>query len=233
MLLYVYCRKHLSSVSHRQSVEKLAAQRAAAAVAAREAAAAESMFMCMSDEALQQKKAQFAAVFTILGAGRPMLAYEEIQPLMKFLQTPHVHSMHRSDNAGWEIAESLAAVVRDEQKKVLASAQFLSISMDESTDVSSKGQMCCHVYYMDTTSWQRVSMFMGLGRVEGGPSAENLHKVVRVTLAKHTGLSAQQLAHRVVMAASDGCNVMMGEHNGVLINSCDHHISVLCIMPVM
>jgi hypothetical protein len=51
-----------------------------------------------------RKRQQMAVIFHLLQQGQPMLEYEAIFPLLRFLQIPKLPLRHWSDNSGWTMA---------------------------------------------------------------------------------------------------------------------------------
>jgi hypothetical protein len=52
-----------------------------------------------------RKVVQFAIVLHLLQQGRPMLKYEVVKSLFKFMQVPKNNKKHESDNSSWTMAK--------------------------------------------------------------------------------------------------------------------------------
>lgn len=144
-----------------------------------------------------------------------MTGYEGKQRLFQRLLGPACPSMHWGDNAGWEIADAQAAVVKAAVVKRFKAAKFMSVSLDEGTSVDNKAVMSVHGYII-SADWLREPFFLQLAGVRGAPDAANLTGVLLTVLRSQTGLTDQQLARAVVGIGCDGASVLQGKHNGVV-----------------
>jgi len=168
----------------------------------------------MRDLQYAQKAVQLRTVFHTLSHGRPMVAYEQQRELNEENGLPNLAAMHWSDNAGWDIAESLDLVVQSKAVEFILNARFLSFSLDESTDVSHQSRMVLHIYAL--RDWQRIPVFVGLPRVLGSPDAANLTDLAINTLKDRLKMTDQHLSSKTVMVACDGASVLQGRVNGLV-----------------
>jgi hypothetical protein len=142
-----------------------------------------------------------------------MVAYESSMKLQKFLGTPNLSAMHKGDDAGWGIAESLHVQVTDALRCWLEKQEYISVSLDEATD-NSRMQWCCmHVYGVSST-WERESRLLGFKQVIGSATAENITSIGLKALCSL--MSPEKAMRMLVMIACDGASVMQGDKSGVV-----------------
>lgn len=121
----------------------------------------------------------------------------------------------------------------------LTTSKF-SILTDESTDISSTKSSCILVRYFDGQQNKVISAFWDLRQVyanDGSVTSANAEHLYTGIITSLTEKSI--LLDNVIGFASDGCNVMMGEHNsvasrfrenfnGIFILKCVCHSLALC-----
>ncbi|KAF5833715.1 hypothetical protein DUNSADRAFT_9913 [Dunaliella salina] len=169
-------------------------------------------------EQMRQKLVQFAMVLHLLQHQRPMLAYEQLMELHRFLYemqlTNSMPMKHWSPTSGWKIARFLAAEVQDELRRRIQRAPFIGISLDEASAIGHTAWLSMHTYIVDKGA--REPYFLGVMEITGAPNAVNLAAVVIKALIDIGGLSLQQIGSKLVGIAADGASVMAGELSGVL-----------------
>jgi hypothetical protein len=60
-----------------------------------------------SGKAMEDKRIQFAYVFSLLSKIKPITSYEDFQPLFEFLKNKSNPKKHWFDGVGWEIVEHI------------------------------------------------------------------------------------------------------------------------------
>jgi len=93
-----------------------------------------------------------------------MLEYEACQSLFKFLLLLGLPKLHWSDNASWEIADAMFKQVAKQNRVVMQSSKFLSMSCDEVTTIDNQSWISIPVYYV--SEWCRIPLLIGLEQVD-------------------------------------------------------------------
>ena len=119
---------------------------------------------------------------------------------------------HRSSYSTWEFIHSLNAVIEDEDIRLLKSACFFSLLLDESNDISTTKFLMIYVQYVNKRNGTLDQKYItNIPLIEcdaiGISSA-----VVNFFETKNVPLS------KVVMLTTDGAAVMLGCNNGVHIH---------------
>jgi hypothetical protein len=83
----------------------------------------------------QHKLVQFHLVYWILSQSHPMTDFEAFRELFVQLAVPMCPKKHWSASSGWDMADSMAAILANHTKKILAEARFYAISANEVTTV--------------------------------------------------------------------------------------------------
>ncbi len=91
------------------------------------------------------KFVEFATIFNLLSKGKPMINYEDFQPLYQFLKfrTNPTNLKHLSNGANWEITNYIQNQVLKATKLVVQNSNFIFLIYDE-------------VITMDNASWANV-----------------------------------------------------------------------------
>ncbi|KAG2497552.1 hypothetical protein HYH03_004299 [Edaphochlamys debaryana] len=129
-------------------------------------------------------------------------------------KVPDIPDWHWTDDSGWLLAESLNDALVVELQARVKRSEFISISLDDSTDISNKSFLAVHVYFMN--GWEREAVFVDLAELREAPDAAYLSRILLSTLRSRLGLSARELASKTVGIGADGAGVMSGERTGVL-----------------
>ncbi len=90
---------------------------------------------------MEDKRIQFAYVFSLLSKIKPITSYEDFQPLFEFLKNKSNPKKHWFDGVGWEIVEHIEWNSKD--KFVIHNSNFIFLTCDEMTT-------------MDNISWANV-----------------------------------------------------------------------------
>ena len=198
--------------------------------------------LVMYDEAASQimkagfarKEMQFRAVFTTLKLASPMSDYPE------WMDTIGAHSsigtiaprQHGKYDAGWEIADSMSAVLLNRLRELVRKCEFFSVSVDASTAKN-------HQDYFDVEArfWCGGKLyleFVSMIALKQKTSAAGQRDVLLEALTGVDGLnlSTQELAEKLVAIAADGCNTMQGHRGGLLTlmeDKAPHILKISCI----
>lgn len=131
------------------------------------------------------------------------------------------------------VTNVIGASHKDYLCDILKNIKF-SVLVDESTDIAVNKTACILVRYFDcqtgrikTSLWELVSLFQESKDITNQGTAEHLYKIII-----NTFLSKQIPLDNIIGFASDGCNMMMGQHNSVssrFRDSCPGIIILKCI----
>lgn len=186
---------------------------------------------CTSIEA-RRKQVQFATLFQLLCAGRPMVEFEAKQSLFRLLETPNCPSMHWSAGVGWLMAEHMYSFVQEKIKAMIKSAQFIALTCDETTGVDNCSYIVVHVYIM--LDWVRVPLLLTLQKLESdGATADNLTTLLMGIVGVRGDLDALAIATKLVCFGADGVSAFQGCRTGVTVQfkakHAPHVIGVHCM----
>ena len=117
----------------------------------------EQVNFCTTAESWK-KRVQFATLFQILQSGRPMLEYEAHQGLYKLLGVPDLPGAHWCDSSAWIMASFMHKLVVDEIQKLVESANFLAVTVDEATGVDNASYLSVHCYVV--RDWVRMPLLV-------------------------------------------------------------------------
>jgi hypothetical protein len=109
---------------------------------------------------------QLAILFQILKDGRPMVEFGRRYQLYSFLELPDLPTFHWSDNAGWLMATYMYDLVKEKHRAMLAAAQFISLTADETSAVDNLSYIVIHVYLLQ--DWVRVPIILHINKLESG-----------------------------------------------------------------
>ena len=65
------------------------------------------------------KFVQLVTLFHVFSRGRPMIEYEALRNVLKYLRTKHLLMKHWSDNSDWELTEHMYLVVLEKLKETV------------------------------------------------------------------------------------------------------------------
>jgi hypothetical protein len=168
----------------------------------------------MTDNEAKAELTLFASVLFHLLRGGSMLAYEDTKELLTVLQTPNVQKLGWSARTGWSIADCMHTVLVKRLAECALQLETLSVSCDESTTDAGESRMSVHLHVV--SNYQRKPILAGLPVINEPPNAENLTKLLLCTVMTFSGLTAHQLASKLITIAADGAAVLQGEHTGVI-----------------
>ena len=98
---------------------------------------------------LLSKTIQLSIVFHLLSNGLPMTDYPKMTKYLYFIQVTNFPSSHLSLSSGWKWGKYLSQVEKDDMKKKIAIATFLSQSLDEVTDIDNTSWICMSIYMVN------------------------------------------------------------------------------------
>lgn len=136
-----------------------------------------------------------------------MLEYERLFGLLDFMCCA-TSAMHRSDNSGWEFAECISKVLRDDLVDQIKSADFYSVSVDEMSSDDNHEYMSVVIYLLN--NFKRNAFHLKLQHIQQ-VDAEGISSAILQVLS-----AANVCLDRVVGMASDGASVFTGAYNGVM-----------------
>ncbi|CAL9699734.1 unnamed protein product [Knipowitschia caucasica] len=117
-------------------------------------------------------------------------------------------NMHRTKCTAL-INSVIGPVLHEELLEDIGSGTY-SLIVDESTDVTTKKQLCLVIRYYSKRSSQVISTFAGLINIEAGDSMTIANAIFKF-------LDDNKLSiDKCIGLATDGCNTMCGQHNSVL-----------------
>ena len=109
-----------------------------------------------------------------------MKNYPKILKFLSFIKAPNFSSSHWSMTCGWEWAQYLAQVEKDDLKEHIANATFLSLSLDEVTAIDNTSWICMSIYMVNDHI--RHSYLLGIKKMRETSTAENIYELVLNTL---------------------------------------------------
>jgi hypothetical protein len=168
----------------------------------------------------KRKLVQFRLLFWILSQGRPMFDYEACRDLFQQKQVPDCPKKHWSTVAGWDMADSMGAVLANHTKKIISQARYFAISADEVTTVDHESWLSVHIYLC--IGFSRVSVLLGLFCLVQGNGASALKEAIITCISCHGGLSENVVAERMVSFGADGVSVFQGSRTGVTTQLKEH-----------
>ena len=115
----------------------------------------------------------------------------------------------RSKNYAFEFLESINVVISQEIMEELASANFHSLTFDESTDISAS--KCLILYFKYKVSFEYKIIFGGIIQLKSC-EASSIVAAIEEFYKKY-----MLEMHKMVMFTSDGAAVMLGRRNGVAV----------------
>lgn len=139
-------------------------------------------------------------------------SYENLTGLVENLGLK-LPKLHRTDDAGWDFACSLAAVAKGLVTKQLKSVPFFSLSYDESTSEALESVLSLAAHYWHPGKGPGVT-YLSMSELKD-TTASGLKDAVCKELERFNVLDLA--ATSLVGCGSDGANVMLGVQNGLSI----------------
>ncbi len=141
-----------------------------------------------------RKVVQFATMLHLLQQGLPMLEYEALKPLFKFLQVQKTNNKHWSDNFGWTMAEFMHQEVLRVTRAIVGITHYVVLSSDEVFIVDNQSWLFMHYYVMQ--NWVKIPILIYLDWVIEGSRSDNLTKVIMEALMIGGGVLKDQIAQK-------------------------------------
>eukprot|EP00798_Chlamydomonas_sp_ICE-L_P008015 gene8015-1245_t len=171
-------------------------------------------------EAFKRKLPQFITMLHELQHGRAVTGYEQSYSLFQSLpivDQDQLTSSRWSDTSGWTIAEALDQVMLAVLRRRIAEADYISVSMDESTAIDHLQFMSVHLHVLGPFTWEREPFFLKVHKLAVlSCNAEILAAALIQVLETTAGLSKGQLARKLVNISCDGAAVLSGLRSGAI-----------------
>jgi hypothetical protein len=183
------------------------------------------------DKEFKWKEIQFRLIFALLKHFRPMTDAEWLQKALKLHEKigELMPAKHCSDNAAWEIADAMAAVVERVMQSILSDAEFFSLTVDASARTNNDD-----MFNIEARVWhggQLHLVFISMEKLGLDTTAEGHKKVLDAALENVAKLSKPQKKRKLVAVAADGCSTMQGSQGGLItliINEQPHVVKIWC-----
>lgn len=169
--------------------------------------------------------------------------------------TAAMEPTHRHDKACIDMMRSLRTVLGKTQSRRIAKAGHIAVSVDESTDIATKGQMVVYVAFWCEERNEATVEFFTIKTLASGTAKDivaALREIFPGSIFDHEGDAvrvevAGSLWSKIVHLGSDGCTVMTGKDTGVgavlrkdivdllQLHCCNHRlalgeVAVLCVL---
>jgi hypothetical protein len=148
----------------------------------------------------------------LLSRGRPMTDYTNSFNLFNFLHFD-LPKFHWSDSAGWEIADSLEAVVDGKLKDEVKGSAFFSVSCNEVTTIANESWISIHIHVVQ--KFARVPILLCCKHILEDCNAENLARIITDSLIREASLNRKEISKKMISFRSDGSSVFQGHKGGV------------------
>jgi hypothetical protein len=129
-----------------------------------------------------------------------MTDIEACRELFVQLTVPMCPRKHWSASSGWNMADSMAAILANHTKKVLAEARFYAIPADEVTTVDNESWLSMHIYIV-------VPILLSLSRLTEDNSASAVKECIMTSLSRHRGLLDNVVAEKLVCFGTDRVSI--------------------------
>ena len=136
-----------------------------------------------------------------------MLSVQEINEHMK--KYVHLPDSWRSKKYAFEFLENINSIVQNDMTNEIASADFHTLKVDESTDISVNKYLILYCKFRPINSSLYKTSFDGILQLQSH-DATAIVSAIKNFYLKH-GLDLMKM----VMFTFDGASVMLGRNNGV------------------
>jgi hypothetical protein len=134
--------------------------------------------------------------------------------LYDFLFVPDLPRMHWIDGSGWMMNQHIYDFVKKRQREVINAAEFIVVSVDETSCVDNSSAIVIHVYVM--SNWGRQPHMLALLKMESnGATSDSLTKSLMIALSVQGGLTQEEIASKFLCFGADGVAAFQGTYNGV------------------
>jgi len=161
----------------------------------------------------EKKRVQSATLFQLLFDGHPMLEFESRASLYKLLNVPNLPATHWTDSSGWSMASYMYKQVFEETQRLIESARYLALTVDEVTAVDYSSSLSIYCYVV--LDWVRVPLLVSPQRVNCTPNAENLMDLIMGLVSSGGGLDALAVAKKLLSFGANGASTLQGAQSGV------------------
>jgi hypothetical protein len=144
----------------------------------------------------KKKLVQFATMLQILSVGRPISDYSSFEKLFNTLKVPELPRGHWSDLSGYEILDSLSAIVLDKTREFLQGASFISLSADEVTTIDTQQWLSVYAYIVK--GWERLPILVSLQKCSRGCAADTVKEMIISSVITIYGLENKDFAKKLV-----------------------------------
>ena len=144
-----------------------------------------------------------------------MLEYEAHQGLYKLLGVPDLPGAHWCDSSAWIMASFMHKLVVEEIHKLVESANFLAVTVNEATSVDNASYLSVHCYVV--RDWVRMPLLVSLQRIDCPATADNLTKLIVEVVVTGNGLEKKALAAKLISFGCDGVSTLCGVRTGVTV----------------
>lgn len=96
-------------------------------------------------------------------------SYENIKCLLDARGTPNIPAAHWSNDSGWQIAESMNAILLTDLKERVSTAKFLTVTVDESSAIDLSENLSIELQFVE--QGVRVSKFLVLKKITNQTAA--------------------------------------------------------------
>ena len=141
-------------------------------------------------------------------------------------QRSFLSSTHRTKHSTWEFVHALNSVVEDNDVMKLKQANFFSLLLDESNDISVTKNLMLYVQFVNPTLHSVEVMFLKSIPFHNCDADSISTAIVEFFKTKDVDLE------KMMMFTSDGAAVMLGRNNGVHIKLkaiCPHLLEYHCV----
>ena len=134
--------------------------------------------------------------------------YQEILEWLEFMGVAELANLSGGSNATYtshhileDFQDSIAQVITESINLKIANSPFITVLVDESTDITVLKKLCIYFQIMNTTTMAGETIFIENVQVAGG-DAKTIHdEIVRVIKARNVDM------HKVIGLGSDGAAV--------------------------
>jgi len=121
--------------------------------------------------------------------------------------------------------------VIEETKRLIQSAKYMAVTVDEVTAVDNSSFLTVHAYIVQ--DWMRIPLLISLQRVECSLNDDNLTELIVGAINSGGGLDRESIATKLLSFGADGASILQGSRSGVTLQIKDKHtpfvIGVHCV----
>jgi Domain of unknown function (DUF4371) len=207
-----YLKRHITQKIHLDSIRKLKRKEAGTGINCllTESEGGRELRIEMNDRQRskgEQVKILIDNVLLALSMNTSMLSVMDIHDHMaKYLKLPE---SWRSKNYGFEFVECIDSVVKEICMKEIREAEFHTLIVDESTDISVTKMLIIYIKYRPAGTKRHQTVFAGMVKLTACDSLSIFSAIKNFYMTNSLDFK------KMVMFTSDGASVMLGKRNGV------------------